>query len=121
MAGLVPFGWWTKHYSGPFDQWVNHSLGGVLYVVFWCLAFSLLFPRVRPRKLSGWVFLATSAIEVLQLWHPHWLEALRATRMGVTLLGNSFAWLDFPHYLLGALLSCLLLHTLQHRTGIRGT
>ena len=119
LALLVPAGLLTKAYTGPCEQWVRHSLGGVFYVVFWSLIFSLLFPRVKPWKLAGVVFLATSGIEVLQLWHPPWLETFRATRIGVTLLGNSFSWLDFPHYLLGAMISLLLLHMFRKRSAVR--
>lgn len=115
LAGLVPSGLLTKYYRGYGEEWVNHSLGGVLYVIFWVLFFSLLFPRVSHWKIALYVFLATSAVELLQLWHPPWLEAIRANPIGVTLLGNSFTWLDFPHYLVGSLLAGFLLSRLHFK------
>jgi hypothetical protein len=34
---ITPLGFYTKIYSGPGASWVNDSLGGVFYEVFWCL------------------------------------------------------------------------------------
>jgi hypothetical protein len=50
------------------------------------------------------VFAVTCALEVLQLWHPAPLEAVRGTFLGRTLLGTTFVWWDFPHYALGCAL-----------------
>ena len=37
LVGLVPLGLYTKVYAGSAAAWVNNSLGGVFYVLFWCL------------------------------------------------------------------------------------
>jgi len=113
LALLVPAGLWTKTYEGPGDSWVNNSLGGVLYVIFWSLFFSLVFPRVRHGKVALVVLFVTCALEVLQRWHPPVLESVRSTFIGATLLGNSFAWWDFPHYGAGFLASWGLLYLLS--------
>ena len=110
---VVPVGFLTKCYSGPGSDWVNNSLGGVLYILFWSLAFSLIFGKARAWKIVLTVLLATSGIEILQLWHPNFLEEIRSTFIGVTLLGNSFSWLDMLHYVIGSLLSWVVLHLLS--------
>jgi hypothetical protein len=110
LALLIPLGLLTKMYEGPGGEWVNNSLGGVLYVIFWTLLCSLLFPVAKPCRIAGVVLLVTCMLEVVQLWHPPFLETVRSTFIGVTLLGNSFSWLDFPHYMLGSLVSCGLLY-----------
>jgi len=110
LALLIPVGLLTKAYEGPGENWVNNSLGGVLYVIFWSLLCSLLFPGAKPCRIAGVVLLVTCMLEVIQLWHPPFLETLRSTFIGVTLLGNSFSWWDFPHYVLGSLASCGLLY-----------
>lgn len=48
------------------------------------------------------VFVATCAVEVLQLWKAPFLEAMRATLLGRLILGNTFNWVDFPAYILGS-------------------
>ena len=106
---IVPLGFYTKIYNGPASGWVNNSLGGVLYVIFWSLLFSIAFERVRLWKIAALVFLATCFLEFLQLWHPSFLESIRSTFIGVTLLGNSFSWLDLAHYGIGFIASYGLL------------
>jgi hypothetical protein len=110
---IVPLGLYTKIYNGPAFNWVNNSLGGVLYVIFWSLLFSLLAARSKSWKIVGLVFLSTCAIEFLQLWHPPFLETIRSTFTGATLFGNSFSWMDMVHYLIGALASLGLLKILR--------
>jgi hypothetical protein len=110
---IVPLGLYTKIYNGPAFNWVNNSLGGVLYVIFWSLLFSLLAARSKSWKIVGLVFLSTSAIEFLQLWHPPFLETIRSTFIGATLFGNSFSWMDMVHYIIGALASLGLLKILR--------
>ncbi len=103
IALIVPLGFASKFYRGPGELWANNSLGGVLYVVFWNLVVFFLAPRARPRAVAAGVFVATSALETLQLWHPPFLEAIRATFLGATLIGTTFVWSDFLYYAVGSL------------------
>ena len=112
---ITPLGFYSKFYTGPGSSWVNNSLGGVLYVIFWVLVFSVIFVRTRPWKIAGIVVLITCMLEFLQLWHPRFLELIRSTFIGATLLGNSFSWLDLAHYLAGSGLAFVLLTGLQKR------
>jgi glycopeptide antibiotics resistance protein len=110
---IVPLGFYSKFYDGPAYNWVNNSLGGVLYVIFWSLLFSLLAARSKSWKIVSLVFLITCAIEFLQLWHPPFMETIRSTFIGATLFGNSFSWMDMAHYVIGALASLGLLKILR--------
>ena len=101
MLVIVPLGFYTKFYTGPAATWVNNSLGGVLYVIFWCLVIFLLAPGARPWVIALAVLVVTCVLEVAQLWHPPVLEWVRSSFMGRTLLGTHFTWSDFPHYVLG--------------------
>jgi hypothetical protein len=101
---IIPLGLLTKVYLGPGHNWVNHFLGGVFYEIFFCLMAAIFFPAARPWKIAGWVFLITALLEFLQLYHPVWLEWLRATWLGHLLIGSTFNMWDFPHYLFGCAL-----------------
>ena len=35
IFGIVPIGFYSKFYRGSAAQWVNGSLGGVFYEIFW--------------------------------------------------------------------------------------
>ena len=109
LVVVTPLGFATKFYTGPASGWVQHSAGGVLYVMFWILVVLAVRPRLTPLRVGVAVFLVTSTLEVLQLWHPAWLEALRAPFLGRALLGSTFAWWDFPHYALGCMAALALI------------
>jgi len=106
---VIPIGFYSKFYSGPVEDWVNNSLGGLFYEIFWCLLVALIFTKAKPIKIAVWVFVITCSLEFLQLWHPPFLEYLRGNFFGRTILGNSFNWLDFPYYFIGSFLGYLLL------------
>ena len=112
------FGLLAKAYPGPGREFVNHwGPASVAYETFFMLLTFLLIPRrnaIIPIAIT--VCLVTSALEFLQLWQPAWLQAVRSTSVGGTLLGNTFSWWDIPAYLVGCLLGCLLLHWIVHRS-----
>jgi hypothetical protein len=102
---VTPLGFLSKLYAGPAQGWFNNYAAGVLYEVFWCLVLFLFWPRRESAmKIAVGVLATTSALEVLQLWHPWLLEQIRSTFLGRALLGTTFAWWDFPHYVLGCAL-----------------
>jgi len=113
LAILVPLGFATKLYRGAGADLVGGYLGGVFYVVFWIFAVLVARPQWNPVRVAAAVLAATCALELLQLWHPPPLEALRATPLGAVLLGETFAWGDFPCYVAGALLAVALCRLLR--------
>ncbi len=107
-TALIGPGVVTKLYVGPGAAWVANSFGGVLYVLFWIFVVLAARPDWGAGRVALGVLAVTSMLEVLQLWHPAWLAPFRTTFLGHALLGNTFAWLDFPHYAAGALLGWML-------------
>ncbi len=99
---VIPLGFYTKFYQGPLSSMVHNYLGGLLYVIFWMLVAALIFPKTDNFKIALYVLIFTIIIEFSQLWHPAFLETLRNNFIGVTILGNSFTWYDFPWYVAGA-------------------
>ncbi|WP_457566504.1 ribosomal maturation YjgA family protein [Caldithrix abyssi] len=110
---ITPLGFLTKAYHGIGADWVNNSLGGVLYVVFWCLVVAFFKPQWKEKFIAIGVFTVTSLLEAAQLWHPPVLEWLRSFYLGKVLLGTTFALSDFPHYAAGALLGALWIKRLR--------
>ena len=94
-------GFASKFYPGPGAWWFNDHLGGLFYVAFWCLVGVLVFPQASPGRIAFWVFAITCVLELLQLWHPPWLQQIRGTFLGRSLLGTTFQASDFLYYLLG--------------------
>jgi hypothetical protein len=116
LAVIIPFGFLTKTYRGPLQAWVEGSLGGVLYEMFWIWLVSFFFPRWRTWIIVVSVLAVTSILEAGQLWHPPFLVSVRRSFIGRTLIGTSFAWLDFPHYVIGCAIGAAWIGRLKKKT-----
>ena len=113
---LIPIGFALKFYSGPGNHWPNNYGAGVVYVIFFSLLAATIWPEEKYRfRIPLIVLLVTCALESLQLWHPPLLEAIRQTFIGAALIGTTFAWWDFPHYIVGALFAYGWLHWLKEK------
>ena len=110
---ITPIGFYTKIYSCPGASWVNDSLGGVFYEIFWCLLVFLFFVNAKTWLIVTSVFIVTCFLEVLQLWHPEFLEIIRSYFIGRTVLGTSFNLYDFIYYFIGCGIGYLILTRLQ--------
>ena len=111
---VTPAGFLFKRYSGPGHLWFNNYGAGVMYEIFWCLLIFLFRPQKEAAaKIAIAVFLVTCILEILQLWQPPFLQQLRSTFLGGALLGTTFIWWDFPHYLLGCLIALLLMRAIS--------
>jgi hypothetical protein len=65
------------------------------------------------RKSALAAFGIAVAVELSQLYHAPWIDAIRATRLGALAIGSVFNWPDLPAYAcgvaLGAFIDCLFL------------
>ncbi len=108
LCVITPLGFWFKAYNGPGRWWFNDYGGGVAYEIFWCLIVFFFWPKKKDAvKIAVGVFVVTCALETLQLWHPAFLQQIRSTFSGKALLGTTFVWWDFPHYILGSFIGWL--------------
>ncbi len=107
---VIPLGFFFKFYSGPAHWWFNNYCVGLLYEVFWILLVFLFFPyKNTVNTIPVLVLVATCVLEVLQLWHPWFLEKIRSYFLGKALIGTTFVWWDFPHYVIGCLIGWVLI------------
>ncbi len=113
---ITPIGFYSKFYHGPAASWVNDSLGGLFYEIFWCLVVFIFFPKSRPLLIAAIVLTFTCLLEFLQLWHPLFLQTIRNNFIGVTIIGDSFTWSDFPYYFLGSGIGWLWLRWIKNKT-----
>ncbi len=115
---VVPLGYVVRFYE-PAPEWLNDLFGSIAYEIFWILLVALLFPQASPLRTAVGVCVATCVIEFLQLWHPPFLEAMRATLPGRLVLGNNFAWSDFLSYFIGSFLGWVWMRALRQQTLVR--
>jgi Protein of unknown function (DUF2809) len=118
FLGIVPIfiiGLTSEFYSGPGREFFNDYFGDFLYQAFLILLIIFIFPQTSPAKTAWGVFIFNSIIEFSQLWHPAFLQGIRATLFGRLFLGSGFAWEDFLGYILGCILGWLLVVGLKHQ------
>jgi hypothetical protein len=121
LAVMMPPGFliW-RYYRGTPEQWLRFYAPDIIYVIFWCLVFFFIWPsRTNIIRIPLIVLVVTCTLEVFQLWQPAFLQNIRSTLIGAALLGRDFMWQQFPYYILGSVLSILLLAILadkRHKT-----
>ncbi len=114
---VTPAGFLSKSYSGAGYEWFNNYGGGVLYEIFWCLVVFFFAPKKRyATTIAVAVLLITCILETLQLWQPVFLQQARSSFLGKALLGTTFAWWDFPHYILGCLIGWLCMRAISKKS-----
>jgi hypothetical protein len=99
---------------------VKAYVGDVLWalMVFFCLAF---VARNWPARTVAFMTLFFSfGIELSQLYHAPWIDAIRATRLGGLVLGFTFVWCDLLCYSLGVLIGTLIDTKLTDQTKLEG-
>jgi len=110
---VVPAGFGFKWYKGPERWWFNDYGAAVMYEIFWCLLVFLAWPRRKEAgRIAFLVLAATCILEFMQLWQPSFLQIIRTTFLGASLIGTTFVWWDFPHYVLGCFIGWLLLRSI---------
>ena len=100
---VTALGLGTSAYEGPERLWVRDHGSGILYVMFWILLVLTLRPDSSPGRVSIAVLVLTCLVEFSQLIDARWLNAIRKTWLGASLLGIGFKWSDLPYYAIGAI------------------
>ena len=113
---VTPLGFAFKFYPESGNGWFNNYGAGLLYEIFWILlAFLFFHSKKSANVIPVYVFVITCILEFLQLWHPPFLVMIRSSFLGSALIGTTFVWLDFPHYVLGCLMGWIWLRFLSRR------
>jgi hypothetical protein len=91
----------SRHFSDLLPHWVQLYSGDAL----WALMVFLLFGFFFQRKSTLWVAIAAIAfsysIEISQLYHASWIDAIRSNPLGGLVLGFGFLWSDLVCYTAG--------------------
>lgn len=100
-AGVLGCGLLTRELRGVLPGVVPKVLGDALWAALIYLLFALIAPHASIRRIAGFAALFSIGIEVSQIYHAAWIDAIRATLPGKLILGSVFAWPDFLYYALG--------------------
>ncbi|AFL99726.1 MULTISPECIES: DUF2809 domain-containing protein [Desulfitobacterium] len=98
----------SRQFSGYLPYTINLYLGDAL----WALMVFFMFCFIFRLKGTGWLaavaLLFTFGIEISQLYHAPWIDAIRQTRLGGLVLGYGFLWRDLVAYTIGVAVGAVI-------------
>lgn len=89
-------------------RFVTDYAGDTLWATLVYLGLLLLWPRLSVRRAAAGALGFSVFIELSQLWHPPWLDALRANPFAALVLGRGFLVSDLVCYAVGVALGVAL-------------
>jgi hypothetical protein len=96
---LIPIGLATRNYGNEF---LKLYVGDSLWAMMIYFGFRFLFPN-QSIKAFWFALSFCYLIEISQLYHAEWIDAIRQNRLGGLILGFGFLWSDLGAYLIGIL------------------
>ena len=101
VAIVMVLGLSSRKYACNLPECINTYLGDALWAVMIYLFASLLLKDRKPSLIALLSLLFCYLIEISQLYHAPWIDAIRNTRLGGLVLGFGFLWTDIIAYTLG--------------------
>lgn len=98
----------SRRYASVLPPLIAPYLGDTLWALMAFFFIRALFPH-HSTRFAGSVALAFCyLVEISQLYHAPWIDAIRHTRFGGLILGFGFLWSDIVCYTVGVLMGTLL-------------
>jgi hypothetical protein len=94
VATVILLGLSSRKYAGYLPEYINTYLGDALWAVMIYLFTAVLLNDRKPSQIAFVSWLFCYLIEISQLYHAPWIDAIRNTRLGGLVLGFGFLWTD---------------------------
>jgi hypothetical protein len=98
---------WLALATRRHPEWFYHLIakygGDTIWAGEFLFFLRILFPQAKLFRLAVFNYLFGVIVEVSQLWHTPWLDAIRHTQIGKLMLGVGFVWSDLLCYAVGTL------------------
>jgi hypothetical protein len=107
-AATVALGLATRAFRGALPDAVGAYGGDVLWAAMVYLLIAAAWNRASIRHVAAGAAAFSLAIELFQLYHAPWIDAVRHTRLGGLVLGFGFLWSDLACYAAGIALAAAL-------------
>jgi hypothetical protein len=91
----------SRKYADYLPEYINTYLGDALWAVMIYLFTALLLKDRKPSQIGLLSLSFCYLIEISQLYHATWIDAIRNTRLGGLVLGFGFLWTDVIAYTIG--------------------
>ena len=101
---VIPIGLATRRYGESFPSFIAEYGGDTLWALEAFLLFSFAMPTGRLSHRAAAAFAFSCLIELSQLYHAPWIDAVRQTTLGGLVLGFGFLWSDLLCYAVGVVM-----------------
>ncbi|HST58703.1 MAG TPA: DUF2809 domain-containing protein [Longimicrobium sp.] len=118
-VATVALGLASRRFGGALPGFVAAYAGDVLWAAMVFLLIAAAWPGASTRRVAGAAGIVSLAVELGQLYHAPWIDAVRQTRIGGLVLGRGFLWSDLACYAAGIALAAALDHALTRRSALR--
>lgn len=106
-AGVLLLGLLSRRFADELP-FIRAYVGDALWALMVFCGLATLFNRQPTKVIALLTGLFSFGIEIGQLYHAPWIDALRATRLGGLILGYSFLWTDLLCYCVGILIGSVI-------------
>lgn len=107
-AATIAIGLMTRRFRGALPDFVGLYAGDVLWAAMVYLLIAAVWTRMPVARVAAGAAIFSLAIEISQLYHAPWIDAIRGTRLGGLVLGLGFLWSDLACYAAGIALAAVL-------------
>jgi uncharacterized protein DUF2809 len=105
---LIVLGLASRRWAHALPHFVAEYAGDTLWAAMIFELAALFRPSARTGYLLLAAWLVSVGVEVTQLYHSPWVDAVRGTRLGGLVLGYGFLWSDVVCYTAGVTGAALL-------------
>ncbi len=95
----------TRTHAVWFHPFVQEYGGDTIWAGMFLFFLRIFWGKANLLKLALICYLIGVSVELLQLYHAPWIEAIRQTRIGGLILGFGFLWSDIVCYAVGIVIA----------------
>ena len=82
--------------------------GDILWALMVFLIIAFIFNKKPTIFTISWAIIFSYSIEISQLYHAPWIDAIRNTTLGGLILGFGFLWSDLICYTIGIIIGIII-------------
>jgi hypothetical protein len=99
LAAVLGVG--SRRHAASLPGLVAAYAGDTLWALAAFLLIGLALPRASTWRVALLAMIVSNLVELSQLYHAGWIDAIRRTALGGLILGSGFVWSDLACYAVG--------------------
>jgi hypothetical protein len=108
IAVVCLLGIGSRRHAGVLPAFIAAYAGDTLWATAAYLGIGLIMAGASSRTIAALAVALSIAVEISQLYHALWIDAIRETTLGGLILGFGFLWSDLICYGVGVGLGVMI-------------